>query len=98
MEGFESIIQVNWLQMFSQDELQILISGFKGFDVADLRNNCHLKGFSPNDLTIQYLWVILETFTPEEQQLFLFFSTSCSRPPLLVKMNKKLIKSWSVNA
>lgn len=85
MEGFESIIQVNWLQMFSQDELQILISGSKGFDVADLRNNCDLKGFSPNDLTIQFLWVILETFTPEEQQLFLFFATSCSRPPLLVK-------------
>lgn len=84
MKGFESIIQVDWLKMFSQDELQILISGSKGFDVLDLRNNCVLKGFGKDDLTIQYLWVTLETLTPEEQHLFLFFVTSCSRPPLLV--------------
>lgn len=85
--GFESLIQVKWLKMFNQDELQKVISGSRGFNVADLRAHCVLKGFNSQDLTLQYLWVLLETFTTEEQQLFLFFVTGCSRPPLLVYLN-----------
>jgi len=86
LTGFRSVIQTKWLTMFNQDELQILISGSKGFDVKDLKANCVLKGFHHNDLTLHFLWETLENFNSEEKQMFLFFVTSCSRPPLLVKL------------
>ena len=88
LAGFQEIILLDWLKMFNQDELQILISGSKGFDVNDLKNNCILKGFGSYDNTVNFLWETLESFTTEEKQLFLFFATSCSRPPLLVIFNE----------
>lgn len=82
--GFESVIKSAWLHSFSPDELQTLISGSPSIDIDDLKANCVLKGFSAMDLTLQYLWVVLEGMSAGERQLFLFFVTSCSRPPLLV--------------
>jgi len=82
--GFETLIPSSWLHFFNPEELQTLISGSQDFDINDLKANCVLKGFQPTDLTIQYLWILLESFSVEEKQLFLFFVTSCSRPPLLV--------------
>ena len=44
LAGLQEIIQLDWLKMFNQDELQILISGSKRFDVNDLKNHWILKG------------------------------------------------------
>jgi len=85
LKGFSALIKPEWLRMFNQHELHLLIAGHQGgIDLVDLREHVHYGGGYRNDHpTIKLLWEVLETFSVEDQHLFLKFVTSCSRPPLL---------------
>jgi len=86
VKGFKSIVNLEWLSMFSASEFQRLISGDTApIDLQDLRRNTkYFGGFHNNHRVISWLWDILEKdFSPEEHSLFLKFVTSCSKPPLL---------------
>ncbi|KAG9509732.1 Ubiquitin-protein ligase E3B, partial [Fragariocoptes setiger] len=86
IRGFRSIINPEWLSMFSTPEFQRLISGDNTpIDLNDLRRNTkYFGGFHNNHRVINWLWDILDKeFSPEEHRLFLKFVTSCSKPPLL---------------
>lgn len=86
IKGFRSIINPDWLTLFSTPELQRLISGDNvPLDLKDLRKNCqYYGGFHDSHRVIGWLWDILEKdFNEEEKAMFLKFVTSCSKPPLL---------------
>lgn len=86
IRGFRSIVNPDWLTMFSTPEFQRLISGDNTpIDLSDLRKHTkYFGGFHNNHRVIIWLWDILERdFTPQEHKLFLKFVTSCSKPPLL---------------
>ncbi|XP_050304811.1 ubiquitin-protein ligase E3B [Anthonomus grandis grandis] len=86
IKGFRSIINPDWLALFSTPELQRLISGDNiPLDLKDLRKNCqYYGGFHDSHRVIGWLWDILEKdFNDEERGMFLKFVTSCSKPPLL---------------
>ncbi|CAH8602665.1 unnamed protein product [Schistosoma rodhaini] len=86
IRGFYSILNPDWLAMFSPSELQTLISGdSSSMDIDDLRQHTRYSGgFHSNHRVIRWLWDILRRdFDDRERSLFLKFVTSCSRPPLL---------------
>ncbi|KAL7047920.1 hypothetical protein ACKWTF_003149 [Chironomus riparius] len=86
IRGFRSIINPEWLALFSTNELQRLISGDTSpLDLKDLRKHTqYFGGYHDSHRLINWLWDILaKDFTEEERRLFLKFVTSCSRPPLL---------------
>lgn len=86
VRGFKSIIDLDWLSMFSTAEFQRLISGDESpIDLQDLRKYTkYFGGFHSGHRVICWLWDILEKdFSAEEHRLFLKFVTSCSKPPLL---------------
>lgn len=86
IRGFRSIINPEWLTMFSTPEFQRLISGDNSpIDLEDLRRHTkYFGGFHANHRVICWLWDILQSdFSVEEHRLFLKFVTSCSKPPLL---------------
>lgn len=86
IRGFRSIVNPDWLTMFSTPELQRLISGDNTpVDLADLRRHTkYFGGFHNNHRVINWLWDVLEKdFSQEEHRMFLKFITSCSKPPLL---------------
>lgn len=86
IRGFQSIIEPGWLSMFSAQDLQKLISGDNmPIDLHDLRKNTKYSGgFHNNHRVVSWLWDILDKdFTPDEHKLFLKFTTSCSKSPLL---------------
>lgn len=86
IRGFRSIINPEWMTLFSAPEVQRLISGDNApIDISDLRKHTkYYGGFHSNHRVIGWLWDILEKdFSPEEHRLFLKFVTSCSKPPLL---------------
>lgn len=86
IKGFKSIINSEWLSLFSTPELQRLISGDNvPLDLRDLRRNTqYYGGFHDSHRVVCWLWDILEKdFTEEERGLFLKFVTSCSKSPLL---------------
>lgn len=86
IRGFRSIINPEWLSLFSTPELQRLISGDNvPLDMSDLRRHTqYYGGFHDSHRVIIWLWDVLQKdFSEEERRLFLKFVTSCSKPPLL---------------
>ncbi|KAL0272582.1 UNVERIFIED_CONTAM: hypothetical protein PYX00_005501 [Menopon gallinae] len=86
IQGFRSIINPEWLNLFSTPELQRLISGDDvPLDLKDLRKHTqYYGGFHDSHRVVGWLWDVLEKdFNTEEKGLFLKFVTSCSKPPLL---------------
>ncbi|XP_076061977.1 ubiquitin-protein ligase E3B [Oratosquilla oratoria] len=86
IRGFRSIINPEWLLLFSVPEFQRLISGDNiDVDLRDLRKHTqYYGGFHDKHRVVCWLWDILEKdFKEDERRLFLKFVTSCSKPPLL---------------
>ncbi|XP_062543372.1 ubiquitin-protein ligase E3B [Armigeres subalbatus] len=86
IRGFRSIVNPDWLALFSTPELQRLISGDTApLDLKDLRKHTqYYGGFHDGHRVVGWLWDILaKDFSEDEKKLFLKFVTSCSKPPLL---------------
>lgn len=86
LRGFRSIVNPDWLALFSPPELQRLVSGDTApLDLKDLRKHTqYYGGFHDSHRVVGWLWDILaRDFSEEERGLFLKFVTSCSKPPLL---------------
>jgi ubiquitin-protein ligase E3 B len=82
IRGFRSIINPDWLCLFSMRDLQRIIAGDESpLDLKDLRRNTqYFGGFHDSHRVIGWLWDILaKDFTEDERRLFLKFVTSCSR-------------------
>uniref|UniRef100_A0A1A9WVS9 HECT-type E3 ubiquitin transferase n=1 Tax=Glossina brevipalpis TaxID=37001 RepID=A0A1A9WVS9_9MUSC len=84
-KGLSNVLPVEWLYMFSNKELQILISGAEiPIDLDDLKRNCKYGGdYNPEHPSIVAFWSALESFDDLQKRQLLKFVTSCSRPPLL---------------
>ncbi|CAI9278098.1 unnamed protein product [Lactuca saligna] len=85
LRGFQQLIQKDWIDMFNENELQLLISGsVDGFDVDDFRSNTNYAGgYHCEHYVIDMFWEILKNFSLENQHKFLKFVTGCSTGPLL---------------
>ncbi|KAM3967776.1 LOW QUALITY PROTEIN: ubiquitin-protein ligase E3C [Aphomia sociella] len=83
--GLTSVVNAEWLRMFSCRELQLLVSGAEvPIDLRDLRaHTLYTGGFSATHSTVRCFWNVMENFTDDQRRQLLKFVTSCSRPPLL---------------
>lgn len=84
-EGLNNVINIEWLFMFSNVELQVLISGAEiPVDIEDLRLHVKYGGnYDGGHPTIVIFWEVVQSFSDEEKRQLLKFVTSLSRPPLL---------------
>lgn len=69
--GFHDIISRELISIFNAKELELLISGLPNFDVADLKANTELRGYTFDSPQIVWLFEMLESFDKHEQALFL---------------------------
>nr|XP_027118125.1 E3 ubiquitin-protein ligase UPL6-like [Coffea arabica] len=85
LRGFQQLIQKEWIDMFNEHELQLLISGsVDGFDLDDLRAHTNYAGgYHQEHYVIEMFWEVIKCFSLENQRKFLKFVTGCSRGPLL---------------
>jgi len=84
LRGFRRLVPLAWLRMFSEGELQLLLGGRPGIDVADWRRcTAYGGGFAAGDAYVGLFWQVVADFSPEDQALLLAFVTSVPRPPLL---------------
>ena len=82
--GFLKVMRPEWLTMFSNQELNAIISGDNpDFDVEELRASTVYNDYHEKEETIIAFWQVLREMTCEEKSLFLLYVTSCSRPPTL---------------
>uniref|UniRef100_A0A8D1DKG6 HECT-type E3 ubiquitin transferase n=1 Tax=Sus scrofa TaxID=9823 RepID=A0A8D1DKG6_PIG len=84
-QGLANVLNLEWLRMFDQQEIQVLISGAQvPISLEDLKSFTNYSGgYSADHPVIRAFWRVVEGFTDEEKRKLLKFVTSCSRPPLL---------------
>lgn len=84
-QGLANVIPLEWIQMFNNKEVQVLVSGAEiPVDIEDLKTYTNYTGgFDPNHITIRLFWKVVQSFSDIQLRQLLKFVTSCSRPPLL---------------
>ncbi|XP_075487964.1 E3 ubiquitin-protein ligase UPL6 [Primulina tabacum] len=85
LRGFQQLIQKDWIDMFNEHELQLLISGsMDGCDVDDLRvHTNYTGGYHEDHYVIKMFWEVIHNLSLADQRKFLKFATGCSRGPFL---------------
>lgn len=82
LDGFYEIIQPELIQIFTEQELELLISGLPDIDVDAWKNNTELHGYSSSDPMIQWWWRAVRSFDQTEKAKLLQFITGTSKVPL----------------
>lgn len=85
LQGLSSIIPLNWLKIFSPEELVVLISGSADeIDIDDMKaNTVYSGGYTHDSPIVLWFWEIMSSFDNEMRRAFLWFVTCCKRAPLL---------------
>ena len=86
VRGLSDLIDVKWLVMFNQKELQTLVGGAEGkpIDVDELKRHTVLGGgYMEQDKTVTLFWEVMKEMKEADKRKVLKFVTSVERPPLL---------------
>ena len=82
IRGINTIFPVEYLKIFSSDQLGLLINGTPFIDTDDWRMNTTYKGYNDYDNVIIDFWDIISNLSQEELSNFLLFCTGSSRVPI----------------
>jgi len=85
-KGFWDVIDRAWLKIFSEPELQVLISGVSEgrVNVEDWKSHTkYMGGYTSFDRNVSRFWNVVGTMSSQHQAMLLKFVTSCERPPPL---------------
>ena len=82
ISGINAIFPVDYLKIFSSDQLGLLINGTPFIDIDDWRMNTQYKNYNDYDNVIINFWEIISNLSQEELSNFLLFCTGSSRVPI----------------
>ncbi|KAI8368284.1 uncharacterized protein BYT42DRAFT_522115 [Radiomyces spectabilis] len=83
LQGFHDVVPAALIQIFNEQELELLISGLPDIDIDDWKNNTVYEGgYSPSSPQIQWFWRAVRSFDQEERAKLLQFATGTSKVPL----------------
>ena len=82
VKGIDSIFPIDYLKIFTSDQLSLLINGTPFIDTDDWRMNTHYKNYNDYDNVIVDFWDIISNLSQEELSNFLLFCTGSSRVPI----------------
>ncbi|XP_072102563.1 E3 ubiquitin-protein ligase HUWE1 isoform X5 [Mobula birostris] len=82
LEGFYEIIPKRLISIFTEQELELLISGLPTIDIDDLKANTEYHKYQVNSIQIQWFWRALRSFDQADRAKFLQFVTGTSKVPL----------------
>jgi hypothetical protein len=81
MTGFYEIIPRHVVSVFTEHELELVISGMPDIDVEDLRVNTEYQGFTPASPQIRWFWEVVAGMTKQDKANLLQFATGASKVP-----------------
>ncbi|KAL1897901.1 E3 ubiquitin-protein ligase tom1 [Sporothrix stenoceras] len=82
LKGFHDIIPAELISIFTEQELELLISGLPDIDIDDWRGNTEYHNYSGSAPQIQWFWRAVRSFDKEERAKLLQFVTGTSKVPL----------------
>eukprot|EP01132_Coremiostelium_polycephalum_P002496 gene2496-3088_t len=81
VKGVASILPLHLLNIFTWQEIELRVCGMPGVDIKLLKKHTRYCGLSISEPRVVWFWKILESFSSEEQTLFLRFVWGRSRLP-----------------
>jgi E3 ubiquitin-protein ligase HUWE1 len=82
LKGFHDIVPEELVSIFSEQELELLISGLPDINVDDWKNNTEYHNYTAASPQIQWFWRAVRSFDKEERAKLLQFVTGTSKVPL----------------
>lgn len=82
LEGFYEIIPLDLVSIFTEKELELLISGVPDIDIDDWKNNTEYRGYNAASTQVQWFWRAIRSFDQEQRAKLLQFATGTSKVPL----------------
>ena len=82
IRGINTIFPVEYLKIFTSDQLGLLINGTPFIDTEDWRLNTKYKNYNDYDNVIIDFWDIISNLSQEDLSNFLLFCTGSSRVPI----------------
>ncbi|RUS88113.1 hypothetical protein EGW08_004166, partial [Elysia chlorotica] len=83
MRGFNALVPQNLLQIFDENEVELLMCGLQDIDVNNWKQNTAYKGeYNPNHPVIINFWKAVYSFNNEMRSRLLQFVTGTSRVPM----------------
>ena len=86
VDGFHECIPLNWLGIFNDRELNMLMSGAqKSMDIEDLmKHTLYKNGYSSSSKQVKWFWkLVKDKMNDDDRSKLLKFVTSCPRSPLM---------------
>ena len=82
ISGINTIFPVDYLKIFTSDQLGLLINGTPFIDTEDWRMNTKYKNYNDYDNVIINFWDVISNLSQEDLSNFLLFCTGSSRVPI----------------
>ena len=82
IRGINTIFPIEYLKIFTSDQLGLLINGTPFIDTDDWRMNTKYKDYQDYDNVIVDFWDIISNLSQEDLSNFLLFCTGSSRVPI----------------
>ncbi|KAL2265492.1 hypothetical protein VTJ83DRAFT_6592 [Remersonia thermophila] len=82
LKGFHDIIPADLISIFTEQELELLISGLPDIDVDDWKAHTEYHNYTAASQQIQWFWRAVRSFDKEERAKLLQFVTGTSKVPL----------------
>uniref|UniRef100_A0AAZ3PI56 HECT-type E3 ubiquitin transferase n=1 Tax=Oncorhynchus tshawytscha TaxID=74940 RepID=A0AAZ3PI56_ONCTS len=90
LEGFYEIIPKRLISIFTEQELELLISGLPTIDIDDLKANTEYHKYQSSSIQIQWFWRALRSFDQADRAKFLQFVTGTLTPGKVPLQGKEL--------
>ena len=80
--GLYEIIPYEFLTIFDEKEMELLLGGLKEIDISDWKKYTEYKKYKASDNQIKWFWRIVEEYDAEKRIRLLQFVTGTSRLPI----------------
>ncbi|XP_043270860.1 E3 ubiquitin-protein ligase Su(dx) isoform X2 [Venturia canescens] len=82
LEGFNSVVPLEWLKYFDERELELMLCGMQEIDVDDWQRNAIYRHYTRNSKQVLWFWQFVKTTDSEKRARLLQFVTGTCRVPV----------------
>ncbi|CAK9805958.1 E3 ubiquitin-protein ligase Su(dx) [Anthophora plagiata] len=82
LEGFNSVVPLEWLKYFDERELELMLCGMQEIDVEDWQRNTTYRHYTRNSKQILWFWQFVTRTDSEKRARLLQFVTGTCRVPI----------------
>ncbi|CAF3440978.1 unnamed protein product [Rotaria sp. Silwood1] len=82
LHGFNEVVPLQWIQIFDERELELLLCGISKIDIVDWERNTIYKHYTQSSKQIHWFWQFVREITDEQRARLLQFVTGTCRVPI----------------